>query len=59
MKKNTVERNTDKRSEEKGFRAVLSRVTTKYDFRNERQFSAFWRWLTFILLVLVEIFILL
>ena len=59
MKKTTKKIHTEKRSEEKGFRAVLSRFSTKYNFRNERQFSAFWKWLTFILLVLVEIFILL
>ncbi len=59
QKKSTKKPNTAVKSEEKGFRALLSRFTAKYNFRNERQFSAFWKWLTFIVLVLVEIFILL
>ena len=60
MKHNASEqRNNASKSEDKGFRAFLSRFTARYNFRNERQFSAFWKWLTFIVLVLVEIFILL
>ncbi len=57
--KTTKKPNSEGKSEEKGVRAFLSRFTAKYNFRNERQFSAFWKWLTFIVLVLVEIFILL
>ena len=48
-----------KASEEKGLRAALARFTARYNFRNERQFSTFCKWLTFIVLVLVQIFILL
>ena len=48
-----------KKGEEKGLRAALARLSAKYNFRNERQFSTFWKWLTFIVLVLVQIFILL
>lgn len=45
--------------EEKGWRASLTRLGSKYNFRNEKQFSTFCKWFTFIVLVVVEILILL
>lgn len=44
---------------EKGIRAYFSRLFAKYDVRNERQFIAFGKWLIFIVLLLVEAFIIL
>ncbi len=47
------------RGEENKIRAYFVRLFGKYDFRNEGQFLYFVKWLTFILLLLVELLILL
>ncbi len=46
--------NKIERSEEKGIRAYFVRLFGKYDFRNEKQFLYFGKWMIFILLLLVE-----
>ncbi len=52
-KKRRVERKTE-RGEENRIRAYFVRLFGKYDFRNEKQFLYFGKWLVFILLLLVE-----
>ena len=47
------------KTEEKGFRAYFLRLFGKYDFRDERQFVIFTKWLVFIVLVFVETLIVL
>ncbi len=50
---------TDNKNKEKGFRSYFFRLFGKYNFRNEKSFVSFGKWLIFIILLLVEAFILL
>ena len=44
---------------EKGFRSYFFRVFGKYDFRDKEQFIRFGKWLLFVLLIMLEFFMLL
>jgi len=49
----------EERGEDGAIRAYFERLLAKYDFRNEQQFSLFFRWLIFILLIVVQSLLLL
>ena len=51
--------NATEKNEEKGLRSYFLRPFAKYDFRDEKQFASFGKWLTFIVLIIVEAFIVL
>lgn len=53
MNEGKKEKKTE-RSEEKGIRAYFVRLFGKYDFRNEKQFIFFGKWLIFVCLIVVE-----
>ena len=50
---------TENKNKEKGLRSYFFRLFGRYDFRNEKSFVSFGKWLIFIILVIVEAFILL
>ncbi len=52
--KNTRPEKKNERGEENRIRAYFVRLLGRYDFRNERQFLHFGKWMLFILLLLVE-----
>ena len=57
MKKESIK--TENKNKDKGLRSYFFRLFGKYDFRNEKSFISFGKWLIFIILLIVEIFILL
>ncbi|MBQ7923785.1 MAG: sensor histidine kinase [Clostridia bacterium] len=58
-KKTEPEKKEKEQRSEKGFRSYFFRLFGKYDFRDKEQFVRFGKWLLFVLLLVVELFILL
>ena len=54
MQRKTEKQKKYEKTEERGLRVYFLRLFGKYDFRNEKQFVSFGKWLIFIVLMMVE-----